>query len=467
MIMKHTHIETRIGKRQQRSHRQDVGSIAVTLCSDHVSASEEAKKTFLHLLRHLDLGLRPVGVEEHHSHQSTSSDNKGEADGGFGRSNAFISTGVTLKAAGRKTEILRSQPMVESAYYIPSAIPAHAPATSTETTGLVEGRMASDIGLSACRSLRGGDGVGVRIADCEYGWLHSSDQYPGLSPVLGTEEASEAVKYHGSAVLALLLGLRPLQHGGICEASDVLRVSLRSDSASMIRQASKRLRKGDILLIESQRPGPLFQYQGDELQRGYIPIEWWPLDFAAIRDATEEGIIVVAAAGNGCQNLDDILYDHGSDFGRDWSNSFRRGERDSGAILVGAGGAPGSVHGHRVHIPYSNYGSSCDVQGWGDCLFIRQADQDANPQDIGFYNYLTRTFGGTSSAAAMVAGAIACLQGVCLQLFRESLSPLQLRTALRKTGKCQRYLRSYNGPRNIGSLIDLEQLTEDLGIQDN
>ena len=56
------------------------------------------------------------------------------------------------------------------------------------------------------------------------------------------------------------------------------------------------------------RPGPRFNFARAHDQRGYIAVEWWPDDFAAILNATSRGIIVVEAAGNGAENLDDALY---------------------------------------------------------------------------------------------------------------------------------------------------------------
>ena len=53
------------------------------------------------------------------------------------------------------------------------------------------------------------------------------------------------------------------------------------------------------------RPGPRFNFATRADQRGYIAVEWWPDDFAAILNATNRGIIVVEAAGNGAENLDD------------------------------------------------------------------------------------------------------------------------------------------------------------------
>ena len=56
--------------------------------------------------------------------------------------------------------------------------------------------------------------------------------------------------------------------------------------------------------------GPRCDFNPRDDQQGYIPIEWWPDDFDAIRFAIGRGIIVVEAGGNGAENLDDPLMTH-------------------------------------------------------------------------------------------------------------------------------------------------------------
>ena len=53
-----------------------------------------------------------------------------------------------------------------------------------------------------------------------------------------------------------------------------------------------------------------------------------------------------------------------------WRNSFRRTNRDSGAIVVGAGAPPPGTHGRnhgpdRSRLDFSNWGALIDAQGWG------------------------------------------------------------------------------------------------------
>src|SRR6185369_9524083 len=96
-------------------------------------------------------------------------------------------------------------------------------------------------------------------------------------------------------------------------------------SAAAINLAAMRCRPGDIILLEMHRPGPRFNFTARTDQRGYIAVEWWPDDFAAILAATGRGIIVVEAAGNGAENLDDALYQTAAaGFPPGWRNPFRR-----------------------------------------------------------------------------------------------------------------------------------------------
>ena len=106
-------------------------------------------------------------------------------------------------------------------------------------------------------------------------------------------------------------------------------------TARAIRMAADRLNRGDIILLEIHRSGPGASGVG---QDGYIAIEWWPDDLAAIRYAVSRGVIVVEAAGNGARDLDAAIYNTpGAGFPASWRNPFNIINPTSGAVVVGAG----------------------------------------------------------------------------------------------------------------------------------
>jgi hypothetical protein len=62
-------------------------------------------------------------------------------------------------------------------------------------------------------------------------------------------------------------------------------------------------------------------------------MEFWWDNHLAMKYATEKGIIVIQAAGNGYQNLDDPIYSkRPAHFPADWRNPFNRKLADSHAI---------------------------------------------------------------------------------------------------------------------------------------
>jgi hypothetical protein len=238
-------------------------------------------------------------------------------------------------------------------------------------------------------------------------------------------------------------------------------------AAASIRAAADILKPGDIILIELHYPGPRFNFDSPQGQRGYIPAEWWPDNLAAIRYATQKGVIVVEAAGNGAEDLDDPLYDRNppapnGPFPPSWSNPFRRGTSDSGAILVGAGAPPPGTHGNdwgpdRSRLDFSNFGSMLDVQGWGrEVTTCGYGDlQGGDNEDL----WYTDQFSGTSSASPIIVGVLGSLQGVLRAAGKPLLTPSAARSILRSGGSPQQG----GGPgspasQRIGSRPDLRNL---------
>ena len=247
------------------------------------------------------------------------------------------------------TARLAALPEIETAYVKPGAVPARtapqgppAQPALTEAKRLKEGAPATPDytgrqgylrpapeGVDAYWSWQrpGGSGQGVTVVDVEGAWQlgHEdlADKLAGI--VVGNPVQDVAWRNHGTAVLGVIGGDRD-EKGitGIAPEAVTAAASFQGiGSAAAIHAAAERLSPGDILLIELHRPGPRFDYEVRDDQRGYIALEWWPDDFAAIRWATSKGVLVVEAAGNGGESLDDAVYERRPDeFPEWWRNPF-------------------------------------------------------------------------------------------------------------------------------------------------
>jgi hypothetical protein len=312
-------------------------------------------------------------------------------------------------------------------------------------------------------TLPGGRGANVRFVDIEGGWtLDHIELRGGVGGLIGGEPFADAGwTNHGTAVLGVI---RAAENGfgvtGMAPEASSSAISHRSlGSAGAIDLGASSLAAGDIMLLEMHRPGPRFAFQSRDDQQGYIAVEWWPDDFLAIRRAALRGVIVVEAAGNGAQNLDDPLYDTADpSFPETWKNPFR-GAADSGAIVVGAGAPPGGLFGaDRSRLDFSNFGSRIDCQGWGRGVVTTGYGDLYGGTDDAFRTVAyTATFSGTSSASPMVTGVIACLQGVARQRGAQ-LDPVRVRDLLRASGSPQTAGLAGGIGQRIGNRPDLAVL---------
>ncbi|MES0175385.1 S8 family peptidase [Mesorhizobium sp. M0006] len=315
----------------------------------------------------------------------------------------------------------------------------------------------------------GGRGAGIKIVDIEGEWQleHEDLQANSSGLISGTPPGDPAWRNHGTAVLGILNGSdNGLGITSVCPDAKVGVASIFGDnrtSSAAIRDAADQLQAGDVLLVELHRPGPSLGFQPDNQQRGYIAVEWWPDDFEAIQYATGRGIVVVEAAGNGAEDLDAAIYDTGAQgFPAGWVNPFKRGNHDSGAVLVGAGAPPPGTHGRTLYGPdrsrldFSNYGTSIDVQGWGrEVTTSGYGDLQGGLNENVWY---TDQFAGTSSASPIVVGVLACLQGTVRANGQPPLTSLQIRELLRTTGSPQQDGPEYPASQRIGNRPDLRAL---------
>jgi hypothetical protein len=352
---------------------------------------------------------------------------------------------------------------IEAAYVKPPAVPADfdfqlnaMPAAGVEPPAVTPDFTSRQIYLNPAPAgidaqyawtQPGGRGAGVNIIDIEWGWrFNHEDLRQNQSGVVSGTSSSD--DNHGTAVLGEFSGDRNgFGITGISPDAQVSAVSLVSNStAQAIRIAADRLRPGDIMLLEVHRAGP--RAASGSGQFGYIAIEWWPDDYAAIRYGVSKGVIVVEAAGNGGQNLSDPVYDaRPAGFPASWRNPFNTANPSSGAVVAGAGLPPAGTHGRnaqpgwgdvyadRGRCFFSNYGARVDAQGWGwEVTSTGYGDlQGGANRDL----WYTDQFSGTSSASPIVVGALASVQGVLRARGRIPLTPARAIDLLRTTGSPQ------------------------------
>lgn len=301
-------------------------------------------------------------------------------------------------------------------------------------------------------TLPGGKGENVKIVDIELNWNLQHQDLAGAASnafilVRGIDRLPDDVQNqaninHGTAVLGELVaaddgvGVTGIANRAGLGLINPLTNGSTPDLAGAIRRAASKLDPGDVMLLELSVAGPRFDpFNG----RGLAPVEFQQDIFAAIKDATSSGIIVVESAGNGFEDLDHPAY----------GGAFNRSNRDSGAIIVGAGKPEGDIYGSgpdRTRTEESNYGSRVDLQGWG--RFVTTSGYGPLREEQGPDHVYTIDFGATSAATAMVAGAAAVLQSIVKERGRAPLKPDELRRLLVSTGTPQAgNLGEHIGPR--------------------
>lgn len=293
-----------------------------------------------------------------------------------------------------------------------------------------------------------GEGAGIGFVDLEQGWFPNHEDFTSKSPTIIYGDNRDGVGTykgnHGTAVLGEAIA-DDSTVGVVGIAPSVTSVNMTShydagtgttgNVADAILGALPSMDAGDVLLLE--------------VQKSYRPTETDDADFDAIRLAVAHGVVVVEAAGNGNDDLD--AYTDAS--GDNILNRGSAGFRESGAIMIGA--SESALPHDRAW--FSNYGSRIDCYAWGeDVVSCGYGDLDAGTGDDSTY---TDTFGGTSSASPIVAGAALILQGMYEANTGTRLSPLQMRALLSDsaTGTAQ----GGGVAGNIGVMPDLRAIIGD------
>ena len=365
---------------------------------------------------------------------------------------------ITLKPgadAASFIENLRRLDSVETAE--PAPLPAPLPTTArtpdfTARQGYL-GPAPDGIDAIFSATIPGGNGEGIKLYDVEYNWNQTHEDLSKANgvPLLLNQGDSlvdpfpGAMASHGTAVLGEVIadndrkGVTGTSWGADVGLAPANTLVLGYNVANAIVLSVRDGSPGDVILIEQQipvcdLPGPCDGPEGGNCG----PFEWDPPVFDAIQTAVSNGITVVETAGNGGVNLDQPAC----------QDKFDRTFRDSGAILVGAGGPPG--HLDRQRLDFSCYGDRLDVQGWGEHVMTTGYGEfwvnPVDPDDRNFW--YTDTFNGTSSAGPIVAGAAVNLQGIAKNRFGVPLDPLVIREILVQTGSPQQgNTEEHIGPR--------------------
>jgi subtilisin family serine protease len=350
------------------------------------------------------------------------------------------------KAAARRTAGRKPGAKPRAA---PKAAPAPAPTGPAGGSRNFEpaqgylGDAPDGIGAAGAWGRPGAAGKGVTVCDIEGGWQLDHEDLPrGIGLIGGTMIDDLGWRNHGTAVLGEMVSVRGnVGCVGIChEAKAVVHSAVIGgvfNAAGAIVAAADALKPGDVILIELHAPG------GPDGK--YVAMQHWPDVFAAIRAATARGIVVVEAAGNGDEDFDRPEY---AGTPTQPANGL---QRDSGAIVVGAGVPPANyfdahdffgqfppysrIGAPRSRIWFSNHGRIVDLQGWGwHVTTLGYGDAQGGADEKRWY---THRFSGTSSASPIVTGAVACLQGFAKARVGRPLTPSEVRDILKATGTPQ------------------------------
>ncbi|SHM22341.1 S8 family peptidase [Chryseobacterium polytrichastri] len=296
---------------------------------------------------------------------------------------------------------------------------------------------------------RGITGQNVRVRDVEYGFHKTHEMLvnrntiqleAGVTPNAAlTTPSSPNYNWldHGTAVMSILgsakdnIGLSGSAYNAT-EMKGFLEWTTTSyNRVAAVTRAINASQAGDIVLYEMQTGGQ---------NSNYVAAEYNNLIWDLTKAATDSGIIIIAAAGNGNENLDSSFY------------SAYNARGNSGAIIVGAG-TNTTAH---SKLSFSTYGARVDVQGWGQNVLA--AGYGGWATYDGDTNRTYTLFSGTSSATPVVSSAAILIQSYYRQTTGQYLTPAAMKNLLVTTGIPQ----GGNLTTKIGPLPNIKAAIEHL-----
>ncbi len=267
---------------------------------------------------------------------------------------------------------------------------------------------------------------------------------------------------HGTAVAGVVVGKHQNPPVGIKGTSPDVKFHTSTSIGPFYLFNEFDLPPGSIFIIEV---GASCDTQAACLPMGVIPGV-----FDSIQSATAAGITVIEGGANGSKDLG-----NSSTY---YSGQIDLSQNDSGSILVGGsqgvGWPPEHVNGCQnggahTRLEESNYGTPVDLFAWGCGVVTAGYGYPNNPYEwfpvAGWptppnddpHAYFINTFGGTSSATAIVGGAAALLQSYAKREMGEPetryLMPSAIKDILYDSGHPQ----SGGSGENIGRQPDIPQ----------
>jgi hypothetical protein len=330
--------------------------------------------------------------------------------------------------------LLNQSPLVEIALPVPIATTASiTPPAYQQYQGYENPAAYGGVGAELVWSTFEIHGEGVQVCDLEGGFNPAHCDLPNIDAI-GPNTPSESE--HGTAVLGVMTSLgNDFGTTGIAYGVDEVKFAALYDNDTSWQNGMSALYQtvlfgvpsGSVILLEIHIPGP--NWDGST-QYGYVPVEWYEPYYNAVLYAVGNDVIVCEAAGNGSQDLDASIYSQGNGGHYPFLP-----ENDSGAIMIGAGGAYNSCYGNtwKARLNFSNYGSRVDLQGWGECVMTTGYGDTWDELDCDF----TNSFSGTSSATPIVAGACLLVQSYAVNELGSYFLPDEMRTLLIETGQAQ------------------------------
>lgn len=329
---------------------------------------------------------------------------------------------------------LKSHPAIEYAEKMPEPVAPTLPGNYVANQTYLN--VGSGINANQVYTTYSNRGGGIRVADIEYNFNSAHADLPAVTMIAGTQTYNGYGNNHGTAVFGELVS-RNNGWGttGIASSATPYFAGAHNTSgvynpSNSILLASAAITAGDVILLEQQIAGPYYTGVPEGTQFGLVPVEYNFAIFQAIQTAVGNGRIVVEAAGNGSQNLNDPQNAAGS------NNHNPFGGANSGAIIVGAGAAaPSGSTTARSRLNFSNYGTRVNLQGFGEGVWTTGYGSAYNAEGENYF--YTSGFSGTSSASPIVTGACVLLQSVFKNTTGSVLTPAQVRSHLITTGQAQ------------------------------